>query len=696
MNWIMRFPSVFHIVGTPGRESVVLMIGKNREAAEAAAAEMKPVAVAVETPLPVESRAETAVAACAATESENATGGGFMDEAGQADGANFDEDTLGDYAVQLRGLPYKATVEDIRNFLGEHCDRLASDAAIYLVLNRDGRPSGFARVLFTSPEAARACRDDRHLRSMDDRYVEVFLFSDRPSKGRKLLRSEESTPPQVDINFRPGALPLGTPHDKLLVTHDHVLHECRNAMSDPTDRRILLSMLGVALTPGARAYLKHADLGLKNFLVQYPNEFEVDGQKGSEHVTFTPRSEAQDGYAGSHMQQGFQRAPVQRGSLSTLGPSEAIPASPKPARTPNADIHSASRGLATPSNWGTPNAWDQFMPPFPHGACGLGAGGDAAAAMAGAWGPAPTWNIGSMPMPIPSMPMPGLPMPYWPTGGGGSNFDAAAIWQIELAAAAAAAQGRGGGAGQFKGHAEASSASGTNAAAKPFTPSGQTPDNTMPSVLTSGIDCGSTCLRLRGLPFVSTEQDILAFFAQHDIVDRVIEGSKAVTMILRSNGRPSGQAVVQMRDRESAELAQKVLSGQWMGTRYIEVFLQNDDSTEAPSPAGVRGDTGTGASGLKQNGPMTLSLACTLPSGPMMGSGDGDAGDGSQYPPQGHPSWQAGLSWMPPSGLPGVQMGQHYMGVDGSGGGRWEDLFSFLHNGQAGGDVLAGANSARA
>lgn len=681
-NWIQRFPSVFQIVGTAGKEMVVLTVGRMREAAEVVAAETRgqvdaPVAPVAPAVSPAGTTVGAAVGAAGGPAGAESANGNDQEEAEALEETHvekpnrsdaFDEDTYGDSAVQLRGLPYKASVEEIRRFLGEHCSRLIPDTAIHLVLNRDGRPSGFARVIFDSPEAAMRARDELHLQTMDDRYVEVFLFNERPNKGRKTQGPDGiSAVHSIDAIMGIGK--------------EQVVRELRQEMSDPSRRKVLLSMLGVALSPGVRSYLKHIDQGLKNFLSQYPNEFFVEGAKGCESVTYTPLpGEAKMGYstnAGS-----FSGA--QRSSLSTLGPAEAIPASPKPSKSPP----QSGRCLATPSNWGTPNPWEQFMAPFPHGAPAGPAAGD------GAWGPAPAWNLG-MPMQVP-----GMAGPYW-QGSQGNNFDAATLWQLEVAAATQAAQlaaqaaARGAGAmahGQFKSETLSASATGTNAAAKPFTPMNTTPD----SGLLEGAPAGGLTLRLRGLPFVSTEQDILAFFAQHDIVDRVVEGAKAVTLLVRTNGRPSGQALVQMRDKESADLAQQVLSGQYMGNRYIEVFLQGDESLEALSPMSLAPPSGkiAGSSPNKANAPKTLSLACGLAGGSLT---EDAARQGPQPPgpvyPLGQQPWQGG-NWMP-NMMPGAQMEQSYMGVN-TGGGGWEDLFSFLQPGPAA-DVLAahGAHAAQ-
>lgn len=686
-SWINRFPSLFQIVGAPGKELVVLVVGNPAAAQQAQQAQEAELQGEQENEMP----RLRPHAAPSVTEAEVAAGGGYTaePEMSRSPYAVFDEEVDGECAVQLRGLPYKATVEDIMQFLGEHTAHLAQEDAVYLVLNRDGRPSGFARVLFTSSEAAKRCRDEMHLRSMDDRYVEVFLFSERPSKGKK-QRGEELVavpgPDGVARNLFAAEAAAG-------VTKEQVVRECRAEMADPSKRKLLLSMLGVALSAGSRAYLKQIDQGLKNFLVQYPNEFSVEGGKGCEYVSYMPLNEAGD--AGSYKASSATSAP--RSSISNLTAAEAIiPASPK-SKMPEM-AHSASRVPATPSNWGTPHPWE-FMPPFPQGSM-LGGGGDAGAGAGNpiGWPPAPAWGMG---------PMQQIP-PYWAPGPdprtGGYNEMAmlfAAEASANMAAAAVARTANGFGAVPDQGGVippvfstlAGCSASGTNTSAKPFMPAAPlSPSNDGPTG--GGSPTGSaSAVRLRGLPFVSTEQDILAFFAQHDIVDRVIEGPNAVQLLLRSNGRPSGQAVVQMRDAADAELAQRVLSGQWMGSRYIEVFLQGSepDSTSPTAPA-------AGAP------PKTLSLACGLSGGPLTApaassasaaAGMVSAAPGQAFPTMGWPGPMAAMTpWSMPHmhGMPGAGY-ELSAGTQGApdpvnGHGTWENLFNFLGSENA---ALAGA-----
>ena len=176
-------------------------------------------------------------------------------------------------AVQLRGLPFSATVEDVRSFMGEHAAWLVEDSPIHLLLNSHGRRSGFARVQFVSPEAARQCRDGLHRRPMAGRYVEVFLYNVQPINGRQ----------------RRGLLEAGGPEaDALAASREQVVRECRACMADPGKRRARLAKLGENLS-SSRSYLKLSDQPLTQCLANFPNEFSVKGRRGKEYVEWRRR-----------------------------------------------------------------------------------------------------------------------------------------------------------------------------------------------------------------------------------------------------------------------------------------------------------------------------------------------------------------------------------------------------------------------
>eukprot|EP00438_Fugacium_kawagutii_P013480 Skav208873 [mRNA] locus=scaffold270:123770:127654:- [translate_table: standard] len=99
-------------------------------------------------------------------------------------------------------------------------------------------------------------------------------------------------------------------------------------------------------------------------------------------------------------------------------------------------------------------------------------------------------------------------------------------------------------------------------------------------------------LRLRGLPFSVTVQDVLTFFAQHNVADTIHDGPNSAKLLPKANGRPSGQAVVQMRSRRDADVAQKALNHQYVGGRYIEVFVYGSEGADGE---GRPDDLGTGA-----------------------------------------------------------------------------------------------------
>lgn len=113
-------------------------------------------------------------------------------------------------------------------------------------------------------------------------------------------------------------------------------------------------------------------------------------------------------------------------------------------------------------------------------------------------------------------------------------------------------------------------------------------------------------VRLRGLPFEASEQDILTLFASHNIVDRVEDASNAVQLLKKPNGKPSGQAVVQLRGRGDAQIAQQVLHGKYMGSRYVEVFAcdaGSDGRRLEAGPDAVMSPAGNGFGG----GPLSRS-----------------------------------------------------------------------------------------
>ncbi|KAM4710520.1 G-rich sequence factor 1 [Discoglossus pictus] len=72
-------------------------------------------------------------------------------------------------------------------------------------------------------------------------------------------------------------------------------------------------------------------------------------------------------------------------------------------------------------------------------------------------------------------------------------------------------------------------------------------------------------VRLRGLPYSCSEQDILNFFSGLEIAD------EGITFVLDQRGRKSGEAFVQFLTQEYAEQA-LLKHKQEIGSRYIEIF----------------------------------------------------------------------------------------------------------------------------
>jgi len=315
-TWLQRHPHLFKISGLPGREKVML----------ATSAVSKPAPPGLAPP------------------------GHHMLE-------NEQEGAL----LQLRGLPYRATVSDVRTFLGIHEQHLRGNDSVELLLKSDGRPSGFARVQFVSPAAARGACEDLHQCPMtpcgptqekSGRYVEAFLYSDRPGK----------------LRFKKGcnALEKGVQQDNLematLAMPEQAMKEIRSHMTQIGHQELLLSMLGVALSPATRLYLRKGGSGVKQLLAQYPDEFAIIGEKGREKIV---RSSVISQVIGPSSTNGCRNVEEPPSPLQQASPTQirhdTLPSSVfnSPVTSPETIFASPFTQLSPDSN-GTVNSFDSF------------------------------------------------------------------------------------------------------------------------------------------------------------------------------------------------------------------------------------------------------------------------------------------------------------------------------------------------
>lgn len=77
-------------------------------------------------------------------------------------------------------------------------------------------------------------------------------------------------------------------------------------------------------------------------------------------------------------------------------------------------------------------------------------------------------------------------------------------------------------------------------------------------------------LRMRGLPFSASKDDIYIFFEDYNTV------SDSIVLTYRSDGRATGEAYVQFDSAEDSKRAMD-LHRKMMGNRYIELFLSNKE-----------------------------------------------------------------------------------------------------------------------
>lgn len=77
-------------------------------------------------------------------------------------------------------------------------------------------------------------------------------------------------------------------------------------------------------------------------------------------------------------------------------------------------------------------------------------------------------------------------------------------------------------------------------------------------------------LRMRGLPFAASKEDIADFFKEYNPV------LESIVLTFRSDGRATGEAYVGFETPDDSQNAMD-LHKKSMGTRYIELFLSNEE-----------------------------------------------------------------------------------------------------------------------
>lgn len=85
-------------------------------------------------------------------------------------------------------------------------------------------------------------------------------------------------------------------------------------------------------------------------------------------------------------------------------------------------------------------------------------------------------------------------------------------------------------------------------------------------------------VRLRGLPWSATKEDIKNFFSVLRLSSRLTE--RNITFITQGHSRPSGEAYVVFDCEEDAREA-LTLDKKKMGSRWIDVFLTTKSEAQA-------------------------------------------------------------------------------------------------------------------
>ncbi|XP_061243654.1 epithelial splicing regulatory protein 2 isoform X4 [Bos javanicus] len=123
-------------------------------------------------------------------------------------------------------------------------------------------------------------------------------------------------------------------------------------------------------------------------------------------------------------------------------------------------------------------------------------------------------------------------------------------------------------------------------ASSPLLPTLTAPLLPIPFPLAAGT--GRDCVRLRGLPYTATIEDILSFLGEAAVDIR----PHGVHMVLNQQGRPSGDAFIQMTSAERALAAAQRCHKKAMKERYVEVVPCSTEEMSRVLMGGTLGRSG--------------------------------------------------------------------------------------------------------
>eukprot|EP00397_Hematodinium_sp_SG-2012_P014195 GEMP01014426.1.p1 GENE.GEMP01014426.1~~GEMP01014426.1.p1 ORF type:complete len:425 (+),score=108.24 GEMP01014426.1:61-1275(+) len=169
---------------------------------------------------------------------------------------------------------------------------------------------------------------------------------------------------------------------------------------------------------------------------------------------------------------------------------------------------------------------------------------------------------------------------------------------------------------------------------------------------------GSGWIRLRGLPYTATQRDCVEFLGcDYGLTEA------DVTIKYGTDGRPSGEAFVQVDSEDTAYSAQQTLDRKNMGSRFIEVFVSSHEESQAIRTNRPGPYSGGGGGGKQAGGAKGFAGGKGYGGGKDAGGGKGYGGG---YAKQEYPA--------PPfhkGGNAGGKMGGGYGKSVGGKGGKW-------------------------